>query len=56
MPTSTEMIRRKREADAWEERMQRIRAAEAAKREWPAPFVPPVEPESEKKNVGADRG
>lgn len=31
MPTSSELVRQKREAEAWDQRMAQLRAAEAAK-------------------------
>ena len=44
MPTSSELVRQKREAEAWEQRMAQLRAAEAAKKAAaPAP-APPQEP------------
>jgi hypothetical protein len=43
MPTSSELVRKKREDEAWEAHMARVRAAEAAKQPWPV-YVPPVDP------------
>lgn len=44
MPTSSELVRQKREAEAWDQRMAQLRAAEASKPktavvEKPAPLL-----------------
>ena len=49
MPTSTEVVREKREAEAWEDPMRQIRAAEAARTAQQQPA-----PEPEKKDEPSD--
>jgi hypothetical protein len=47
MGTTRDILKEKREAEAWDAHMARVRAAEREKREWPV-YVPPADPEPKK--------
>lgn len=51
MATTRELLKQKREEEAWDAHMARVRAAEREGREWPV-YVPPADPDPEPPKKG----